>query len=183
MASNDETAALLGASPEPGGVRTDVLPPKPKSNRSAGRHRWTFAALTSLALAGLCALAAKRHGAMRAAGVPVSRLVAGVAMGMLLDETGGGGEPIILTDILGSEDALGTMDFKVAGDAAGVVCGMLLSPAASPAGSSAAVVSSARQSSSSPARLRGQSGRWARSGADVLSMASIWGMLWSRALW
>ena len=34
-------------------------------------------------------------------------------MGMLLDETGGGGEPIILTDILGSEDALGTMDFKV----------------------------------------------------------------------
>ena len=30
---------------------------------------------------------------------------------------GGGGAPIILTDILGSEDALGTMDFKVAGDA------------------------------------------------------------------
>ena len=69
MASNDETAALLGASPEPGGVRTDVLPPKPKSNRSAGRHRWTFAALTSLALAGLCALAATRHGALNAAGV------------------------------------------------------------------------------------------------------------------
>ena len=41
-------------------------------------------------------------------------------MGMLLDETGGGGEPIILTDILGSEDALGTMDFKVAGDEEGV---------------------------------------------------------------
>ena len=47
-------------------------------------------------------------------------MVAGVAMGMLLDETGGGGEPIILTDILGSEDALGTMDFKVAGDEQGV---------------------------------------------------------------
>ena len=74
MASNDETAALLGASPEPGGVRTDVLPPKPKSNRSAGRHRWTFAALTSLALAGLCALAAKRHGAMRAAGVDAGEI-------------------------------------------------------------------------------------------------------------
>ena len=79
MASNDETAALLGASPEPGGVRTDVLPPKPKSNRSAGRHRWTFAALTSLALAGLCALAAKRHGAMRAAGVDAGEIAASVS--------------------------------------------------------------------------------------------------------
>ena len=50
---------------------------------------------------------------MMAAGVPLKRVVAGVAMGLLLDESGGGGEPIILTDILGSEDALGTMDFKV----------------------------------------------------------------------
>ena len=79
MPSTDETAALLGASPEPGGVRTDVLPPKPKSNRSAGRHRWTFAALTSLALAGLCALAAKRHGAMRAAGVDAGEIDASVS--------------------------------------------------------------------------------------------------------
>ena len=47
-------------------------------------------------------------------------MVAGVAMGLLLDESGGGGEPLILTDILGSEDALGTMDFKVAGDGEGV---------------------------------------------------------------
>lgn len=53
-------------------------------------------------------------------GVPISRPIAGVAMGLLLDEEGGGGEPIILTDILGSEDALGTMDFKVAGDAEGI---------------------------------------------------------------
>ena len=37
---------------------------------------------------------------MRAAGVPMERMVAGVAMGMLLDETGGGGAPITLTDIL-----------------------------------------------------------------------------------
>ena len=58
--------------------------------------------------------------AMLAAGVPLSKPVAGVAMGLLLDESGGGGEPIILTDILGSEDALGTMDFKVAGDADGI---------------------------------------------------------------
>ena len=70
MPSTDETAALLCASPGAGGVHADALPPQPKSNRSAGRHRWTFAALTSLALAGLCALAATRHDASRA-GVPV----------------------------------------------------------------------------------------------------------------
>ena len=58
--------------------------------------------------------------AMAAAGVPMKTMVAGVAMGLLLDEGGGGGEPIVLTDILGSEDALGTMDFKVAGDGEGV---------------------------------------------------------------
>jgi len=58
--------------------------------------------------------------AMVAAGVPLTRRVAGVAMGLLLDESGEGGAPIILTDILGSEDALGTMDFKVAGDTVGI---------------------------------------------------------------
>ena len=50
--------------------------------------------------------------AMMDAGVPVKRVVAGVAMGLLLDEDGGQDEPIILTDILGLEDALGTMDLK-----------------------------------------------------------------------
>lgn len=58
--------------------------------------------------------------AMFAAGVPLTSPVAGIAMGLLLDESGGDGEPIVLTDILGSEDALGTMDFKVAGNAEGV---------------------------------------------------------------
>lgn len=48
------------------------------------------------------------------AGVPVTRPVAGVAMGLMLEE---GGKFQILTDILGSEDAMGDMDFKVAGDA------------------------------------------------------------------
>lgn len=49
------------------------------------------------------------------AGVPLKGSVAGVAMGLILDtkEGGGDGEPLILTDILGSEDALGDMDFKV----------------------------------------------------------------------
>ena len=44
-------------------------------------------------------------------------MVAGVAMGLILEEDG---QFQVLTDILGSEDALGDMDFKVAGDAEGV---------------------------------------------------------------
>ena len=51
------------------------------------------------------------------AGVPVKKMVAGVAMGLILEPSG---QFQVLTDILGSEDALGDMDFKVAGDAEGV---------------------------------------------------------------
>lgn len=51
------------------------------------------------------------------AGVPIKKQVAGVAMGLILNEDG---SYRILTDILGSEDALGDMDFKVAGDADGI---------------------------------------------------------------
>lgn len=50
---------------------------------------------------------------MMDAGVPVSRPIAGVAMGLVLGQEG---EYQVLTDILGIEDALGDMDFKVAGD-------------------------------------------------------------------
>ncbi|KAG1276404.1 hypothetical protein G6F64_014802 [Rhizopus arrhizus] len=49
--------------------------------------------------------------AMMDAGVPVKDHVAGVAMGLILD----GGKFAVLTDILGDEDHLGDMDFKVAG--------------------------------------------------------------------
>jgi polyribonucleotide nucleotidyltransferase len=49
--------------------------------------------------------------AMMAAGVPTHAAVAGIAMGLIKDE----GKYITLTDILGSEDAFGDMDFKVAG--------------------------------------------------------------------
>jgi polyribonucleotide nucleotidyltransferase len=54
--------------------------------------------------------------ALMDAGVPVKAPVAGVAMGLVLD----GGRFKVLTDILGDEDHLGDMDFKVAGTAAGV---------------------------------------------------------------
>ena len=54
---------------------------------------------------------------MMDAGVPLKAPVAGVAMGLVLEEDG---EWAVLTDILGDEDHLGDMDFKVAGTAAGI---------------------------------------------------------------
>jgi polyribonucleotide nucleotidyltransferase len=50
------------------------------------------------------------------AGVPLSAPVAGVARGLVAED----GEHAILTDILGEEDHLGDMDFKVAGSATGI---------------------------------------------------------------
>jgi polyribonucleotide nucleotidyltransferase len=54
--------------------------------------------------------------ALMDAGVPIKAPVAGVAMGLVLE----GGRFKVLTDILGDEDHLGDMDFKVAGTAKGV---------------------------------------------------------------
>jgi len=49
------------------------------------------------------------------AGVPLKAPVAGIAMGLMSEEIDGKTSYIALTDILGTEDALGDMDFKVAG--------------------------------------------------------------------
>ena len=54
--------------------------------------------------------------ALMDAGVPLKAPVAGIAMGLIKEENGFA----VLTDILGDEDHLGDMDFKVAGSAAGV---------------------------------------------------------------
>ena len=54
--------------------------------------------------------------ALMDAGVPVKSACAGVAMGLIAE----GGRTAILTDILGTEDHLGDMDFKVAGTRDGV---------------------------------------------------------------
>jgi len=54
--------------------------------------------------------------ALMDAGVPISAPVAGVAMGLILEDYG----YEVLTDILGDEDHLGDMDFKVAGTAKGI---------------------------------------------------------------
>jgi polyribonucleotide nucleotidyltransferase len=55
--------------------------------------------------------------ALMDAGVPIKAPVAGVAMGLITDESG---RYQILTDIQGTEDHLGDMDFKVAGTSAGI---------------------------------------------------------------
>ncbi len=54
--------------------------------------------------------------ALMNAGVPLKSPVAGIAMGMVKE----GDEAVILSDILGEEDHLGDMDFKVAGTDAGI---------------------------------------------------------------
>jgi polyribonucleotide nucleotidyltransferase len=54
--------------------------------------------------------------ALMDAGVPMQGHVAGIAMGLIKD----GGKFAVLTDILGDEDHLGDMDFKVAGTANGI---------------------------------------------------------------
>lgn len=54
---------------------------------------------------------------MMDAGVPLKAPVAGVAMGLILEDDG---EFAVLTDILGDEDHLGDMDFKVAGTENGI---------------------------------------------------------------
>ncbi|WP_100445987.1 polyribonucleotide nucleotidyltransferase [Glycomyces xiaoerkulensis] len=52
---------------------------------------------------------------LMSAGVPIKAPVAGIAMGLISEETDAGPEYVTLTDILGAEDAYGDMDFKVAG--------------------------------------------------------------------
>ena len=53
---------------------------------------------------------------MMDAGVPIRRPVAGIAMGLVKE----GDKHVVLTDILGDEDHLGDMDFKVAGTSEGI---------------------------------------------------------------
>jgi len=56
--------------------------------------------------------------AMMDAGVPITSAVAGIAMGLIMDEKTG--KYAVLSDIAGAEDHYGDMDFKVAGTANGI---------------------------------------------------------------
>jgi len=66
----------------------------------------------STSMASICAASL----ALMDAGVPIKDPVAGMAMGFMV----GDGRHVILTDIMGMEDALGDMDFKVAGTRQGI---------------------------------------------------------------
>ncbi|PXF30224.1 polynucleotide phosphorylase/polyadenylase [Pokkaliibacter plantistimulans] len=66
----------------------------------------------SSSMASVCAASL----ALMDAGVPVKKPVAGIAMGLVKEESGFA----VLTDILGDEDHLGDMDFKVAGSESGI---------------------------------------------------------------
>ena len=59
--------------------------------------------------------------ALMDAGVPIPKHVSGVAMGLITRP--GDGKYAVLTDILGDEDHLGDMDFKVTGTREGI-CGV-----------------------------------------------------------
>jgi polyribonucleotide nucleotidyltransferase len=54
------------------------------------------------------------------AGVPMKKMVAGIAMGLITESNEPGARYAILSDILGDEDHLGDMDFKVAGTEDGI---------------------------------------------------------------
>ena len=57
---------------------------------------------------------------MLAAGVPMKKPVAGIAMGLITESNEPGARYAVLSDILGDEDHLGDMDFKVAGTEDGI---------------------------------------------------------------
>jgi polyribonucleotide nucleotidyltransferase len=54
------------------------------------------------------------------AGVPMKKPVAGIAMGLITESNAPGARYAVLSDILGDEDHLGDMDFKVAGTSEGI---------------------------------------------------------------
>lgn len=89
-----------------------VLPPKEEFNYAIRVVSEITESNGSSSMASVCGGCL----AMLSAGVPLKSHVAGIAMGLILE----GNKFAVLTDILGDEDHLGDMDFKVAGTASGV---------------------------------------------------------------
>ena len=96
--------ALAPMMPDRGAASPTPSASSPTSSSRTAARRWRRSAAASLALMD--------------AGVPIKAPVAGVAMGLILDEKTG--KYAVLTDIPGAEDHYGDMDFKVAGTAAGI---------------------------------------------------------------
>ncbi|HUR49622.1 MAG TPA: polyribonucleotide nucleotidyltransferase [Acidimicrobiales bacterium] len=88
---------------------TPVVPPADEFPYAMRLVSEVLSSNGSTSMASVCASSL----ALMDAGVPIKAPVAGIAMGLIHEE----GKYITLTDILGSEDAFGDMDFKVAGTA------------------------------------------------------------------
>lgn len=91
-----------------------VLPPKEDFPYTIRIVSESMASNGSTSMGSVCAGTL----ALMDAGVPISRPVAGIAMGLMMDEKDG--RYAILTDIQGPEDHHGDMDFKVAGTEKGI---------------------------------------------------------------
>jgi polyribonucleotide nucleotidyltransferase len=90
-----------------------VLPPRDRFPYTMRLVSETMSSNGSSSMASVCGSSL----ALMDAGVPITRPVAGVAMGLI---TGADGAWKVLTDIQGIEDHLGDMDFKVAGTREGI---------------------------------------------------------------
>jgi polyribonucleotide nucleotidyltransferase len=93
-----------------------ILPVLPKHEDFPYTIRLVSEVLSSSGSTSMASVCASSLSLMDA-GVPITRAVAGVAMGLVTDERG---NYAILTDIEGIEDACGDMDFKIAGTAEGI---------------------------------------------------------------
>ncbi|MFP3914845.1 MAG: polyribonucleotide nucleotidyltransferase, partial [Actinomycetota bacterium] len=89
-----------------------VLPTVPEADNFPYALRLVSEVLSSNGSTSMASVCASTMSLMDA-GVPISSPVAGIAMGLIHRD----GKFVTLTDILGAEDALGDMDFKVAGTA------------------------------------------------------------------
>lgn len=90
-----------------------VLPPKEKFPYTIRLVSETMSSNGSSSMGSVCASTL----AMMDGGVPITRPVAGIASGLMMDTAG---NYVVLTDIQGPEDEHGDMDFKVAGTTEGV---------------------------------------------------------------
>jgi polyribonucleotide nucleotidyltransferase len=93
-----------------------ILPVLPKHDDFPYTIRLVSEVLSSSGSTSMASVCASSLSLMDA-GVPITRAVAGVAMGLATDDKG---NYAILTDIEGIEDAFGDMDFKIAGTAKGI---------------------------------------------------------------
>ncbi|SDY02715.1 polyribonucleotide nucleotidyltransferase [Amycolatopsis xylanica] len=91
-----------------------LLPVLPKRDEFPYAIRQVSEALGSNGSTSMGSVCASTMGLYNA-GVPLKAPVAGIAMGLISDEVDGETRYVALTDILGAEDAMGDMDFKVAG--------------------------------------------------------------------